>query len=466
MDERAPLWGGRFTGAPDSDLIRLTTSIGVDIALLPYDLAVTKAHARALEKAGLLGGDEVAAVEDKCDVLLDEFRAGTLRPDPDEEDVHSFVERELTERLGETGRRIHAGRSRNDLVATDLRLWSRDAAGRLIAKCAQLIETLCSRAEQHIESLMPGYTHLQRAQPVTLGFHLAAHGFALARDIERLEAARRAAANCPLGAGALATSTLDIDPGAVAGELGFQTTFDNAMDAVADRDFACDLAYAAALCGVHLSRLGEEVVLWTSSEFAFARLDDAWSTGSSMMPQKRNPDVAELARGRAAAGIGELTGLLGMVKGIPLAYNRDLQEDKALLFGIVARAESCLEAMTGLIATLTFDTERMEAAAASAGTWATDLAERLVTRGVAFRDAHEVVGTLVAELERSGRDIVDLAAGELARHDPRLEPSDVQGLAAPAAVAARNGPGGPAPERVTEQIAELRTLVRSSTASG
>lgn len=463
MEPSSPLWGGRFDALPDRDLMRLTTSIGVDIALLPYDLAVTKAHARALEKAGLLGDDDVASVDDACDDILAEFRAGDLVPGPDEEDVHSFVERVLTERLGEPGRRIHAGRSRNDLVAADLRLWCRDAADRLIARCAQLIDTLCSRAEEHVDSIMPGYTHLQRAQPVTLAFHLMAHGFALLRDAERLAAARRSASTSPLGAGALATATLGLDPAVVAAELGFDSVFDNAMDAVADRDFACDLAYAAILCGVHLSRLGEDVVLWTSSEFGFARLDDAWSTGSSMMPQKRNPDVAELTRGRAAVGIGELASLLGMLKGLPLAYNRDLQEDKALVFGVVARTDMCLEAMRGLIATLSFDTERMRAAAGTAGTWATDLAELLVGRGVAFRDAHDAVGRLVADVERSDREVHELG-GEVTKFHPRLEPSDVEGLDAAAVVSARNGPGGPAPARVAEQVAELRA--RAATLTG
>ena len=456
MNEGKPLWAGRFARGPAEALMRLTTSIEVDIALLPYDLAVTKAHARGLEKAGLLEPDHVFAISDECDTIAAEVAAGELGPSTDDEDVHSFVERVLTERLGDTGKRIHAGRSRNDLVATDLRLWCIAATGELKTRLADLVDVIASAAEEHAATAMAGYTHLQRAQPVSLGFHLAAHGFALVRDGQRFDSALSSADVSPLGAGALAGTTLPIDPSVAMTELGFSRQFDNAMDAVADRDFALDLAYASALCCVHLSRLAEEVVLWTSSEFGFARLDDAWSTGSSMMPQKRNPDVAELVRGRAAPAIGELTALLTLLKGLPLAYDRDLQEDKALLFASVARTLGCLEGMTNLLATLTFDRERMEQAARASTAWATDLAEALVVRGAPFRDAHERVGKLVKSLEAESRALNDLTADDLVARDPLFVPEDVD-LADPSkGLDRRDGPGGTAPARVLEQVAKIK----------
>lgn len=461
MNEGKPLWGGRFGKQPNANMMALTTSIDVDLVLLPFDLAATKAHARALEKAGLIDPDEVFAVGDACDSIEAEWRAGDIAPGPDDEDVHSMVERLLTERLGETGRRIHAGRSRNDLVASDLRAWCMAATDPLMGRLADLLDVIAGLAEEHNASVMPGYTHLQRAQPVSLGFHLAAHGFALGRDGARFQAARASADVSSLGAGALAGTTLPIDPSVTAGELGFSAQFDNAMDAVSDRDFAVDLAYACAMCMVHLSRLAEEIVLWTGSEFAFARLDDAWSTGSSMMPQKRNPDMAELIRGRAAPTIGELTSFLSLLKGLPLAYDRDLQEDKALVFASVARTIGCLEGMAGLLDTLTFDKQRMEQATRSSAAWATDLAEALVARGVPFRDAHGIVGQLVGSLERDGLAFADLTVETLIAYDPRFESADLA-LADPAkSLARRDGPGGTAPTRVREQATKLRAAATS-----
>lgn len=458
MNEDKPLWSGRFRQRPAADLMRLTTSIDIDIELLPYDLAVTKAHARALEKAGLLDPEAVFAVADACDAIETAWHAGEIASAPEDEDVHSLVERLLTERLGETGRRIHAGRSRNDLVATDLRLWSIAAADELIVKLAALLEGIARAADEHQDTVMPGYTHLQRAQPVSLGFHLCAHGFAFARDATRTQAARAAADVSPLGAGALAGTTLPIDPSVAASELGFSGRFANAMDAVSDRDFVCDLAYATALCCVHLSRLAEEIVLWTSSEFGFARLDDAWSTGSSMMPQKRNPDMAELIRGRAAPAVGELTALLTLLKGLPLAYDRDLQEDKALIFGTVDRTLGCLEGMTGLLSSLTFDTARLAGAAAGGASWATDLAERLVARGVPFREAHEIVGDLVARLEQDEESFADLTPDQLNAYGTVFEAADLEVASPTRSLESRANPGGTAPARVTEQVASLREI--------
>jgi argininosuccinate lyase len=366
-----------------------------------------------------------------------------------------MVERELTERLGETGARIHAGRSRNDLVATDFRLWCRARSAELVRLTAELIEVLARRALEHKDTVMPGYTHLQRAQPVSLGFHLLAHGWALLRDTERFKAARSAADESALGAGALAGTTLPLDPELAARELGFNRVFDNAMDAVAQRDFACDLVYASALCGVHLSRLAEELVLWSSTEFGFAVLPDDWSTGSSMMPQKRNPDLPELVRGRSAAGIGDLTAMLTLLKGLPLAYDRDLQEDKEIVFGAVDRISGCLEGIAGMIAALSFSGDRLAAAAAGAGTWATDLAEALVGRGVPFRAAHEATGRLVASLEERGIDLSAADESLLQEHHQSFDVSDITFADPRVGMTARRGPGATAPHVVAEQARAL-----------
>ena len=445
-------------------MVAFTTSIETDLRLLPYDVAATKAHARVLVKAGLLQQDDLEAVDGVCDELVERWRRSELVPAPGDEDVHTLVERTLTERLGDTGRRIHAGRSRNDLVVTDLRLWCKDAASRVIDTLSELVETIARFAEGQKETVMPGYTHLQRAQPVSLAFHMLAHGFGLARDVARFRQAYEAADVSALGAGALAGNTLGLDPAIAASELDFEDVFGNAMDAVSDRDFAADLLYAAAVCGVHLSRLAEELVLWTSSEFGFARIADDWSTGSSMMPQKRNPDVAELVRGRAAGGISDLNGLLVLLKGLPLAYDRDLQEDKEYVFRSLDRIEGSIVATTRLLGALRLDKDRMARAATGGAAWATDLAESLVSRGVPFRDAHEAVGGLVAELESEGLGLADAPALLLAKHHGSFEESDVAAADPTSSMKARTTPGGTAPERVDEQIARLRALLAEAVA--
>ena len=452
---RRMLWGGRFGSGPGEDMMRLTASIATDIRLLEVDLAATKAHARALVVGGLLDDAALGEIEAACDRLLAEWRAGTLVPTAADEDVHSLVERELTERLGETGARIHAGRSRNDLVATEFRLWCRARSAELVRLSSGLIEVLAQRALEHKDSVMPGYTHLQRAQPVSLGYHLLAHGWALLRDARRFEAARAAADESALGAGALAGTTLPLDPEVAARELGFATVFDNAMDAVAQRDFACDLLYASALCGVHLSRLAEEVVLWSSTEFGFVRLPDDWSTGSSMMPQKRNPDLAELVRGRSAVGIGDLTAMLALIKGLPLAYDRDLQEDKEIVFGAVDRISGCLQGMTGMMAALDFSVDHLAAAAAGGGTWATDLAEALVSRGVPFRAAHEATGHLVASFEERGIDLSAADVAMLREHHESFDSSEITFADPRVGMTARRSPGGTAPSVVALQANAL-----------
>lgn len=449
-------WAGRFTTGPDPALNRLTSSMAIDIRLLEHDIAATVAHAHTLRAAGLLDEAQVAAIGGACESIVGEFRSGSLSPDGADEDVHSLVERLLTERLGDTGARIHAGRSRNDLVATDLRLWCKHEAGTTARMTAGLIDGLVSVAEGHIATVMPGYTHLQRAQPVTLAFHAGAHAFALARDGRRFLEARRAADVSVLGAGALAGTTLPLEPSVAAAELGVERIFDNAMDAVSDRDFAMDFVYACAVCGVHLSRLAEEVVQWTSSEFSFARLADEWSTGSSMMPQKRNPDPAELTRGRAAGAIADLTGLLALVKGLPLSYNRDLQEDKSFVFAAGDRTKKSLEITTAVIGALRFDEGRMGEAAGQGAMWATDLAERLVGRGVPFRAAYEATGRLVAALEESGLELGAAPVELLKSIHPRFEQGDVAVADPSLGVSARTSHGGPAPARVEEQLTTLR----------
>lgn len=458
------LWGGRFARGPHPDMMAFTESIATDIRLLPYDVAATKAHARVLVKAGFLDAGDLDALDDVCDDLVTQWSKGELVPAPGDEDVHTLVERVLTERLGEVGRRIHAGRSRNDLVATDLRLWCRDAAALMIDRLAGLTERIAAFARAHQETVMPGYTHLQRAQPVSFAFHMLAHGFAFARDAGRFRAAHDAADVSALGAGALAGNTLQLDPAVAAAELDFAATFANAMDAVSDRDFAADLLYAIALCGVHLSRLAEEIVLWTSSEFGFARIADDWSTGSSMMPQKRNPDVAELVRGRAAGGISDLNGLLIVLKALPLAYDRDLQEDKEYLFRALDRVEGAVGATTSLLGAIRLDKDRMVRAASGGAAWATDLAELLVGRGVPFREAHGVAGGVVADLEARGLELSDAPEDFLPGHHPLLRPEDAAIAEPLEGLRRRSSLGGPAPERVDEQIGRLRALLAEAVA--
>ncbi|MGH2735378.1 MAG: argininosuccinate lyase, partial [Actinomycetota bacterium] len=368
MKDSSMLWSGRFKAGPDPEMLALSSSVEFDLALLEHDATVTKAHARALLDAGLLAVADLETIDACLDRLTERWRAGEVRPAASDEDVHTLVERTLTEELGDLGARIHAGRSRNDLVATDLRLWCRDACDELSAGLTELVAALSARAQEHADTVMPGFTHLQPGVPVSVAFHLVAHGFALARDARRLGAARAAADVSALGAGALAGTTLPLDPRVAQREMGFASLFHNAMDAVSDRDFVADLVFACATTCVHLSRLAEEIVIWATPQFGFARPSEAWSTGSSMMPNKRNPDMAELVRGRAAGAIGDLTGLLSLLKGLPLAYDRDLQEDKLYVFRAVERTSGCLRAMAGVVSGLVFDEARLAEAAASAGT--------------------------------------------------------------------------------------------------
>jgi argininosuccinate lyase len=458
------LWGGRFSGGPSDALAKLSVSVHFDWRLAPYDLRASKAHTRVLHAAGLLTDDEATRMLLALDELAEAVAAGEFRPTVADEDVHTALERGLLERLGTLGGKLRAGRSRNDQVATDLRLYLRDHVRRLVLAVVDLESALLGQAEQHADAPMPGMTHLQHAQPVLLAHHLLAHVHALARDVERLQDWDRRAAVSPLGAGALAGSSLPLDPAAVAAELGFDRAAANSIDAVADRDFAAEFLFAAALLGVHLSRLGEEIILWATPEFGWARLDDSWSTGSSIMPQKKNPDIAELARGKSGRFIGNLTGLLATLKALPLAYDRDLQEDKEPVFDTVDQLLTLLPAVTGLVATLQFDTERLAAAAPVGFALATDVAEWLVRQGVPFREAHEVSGEVVAYCEERGIGLPDVTDDQLAEIDARLTP-DVRGvLSVRGALAARSAVGGTSPERVTEQRAALADLVHTQAA--
>jgi argininosuccinate lyase len=453
----SPLWSGRFERGPHPDMMALTSSIATDIRLLGHDAAATKAHARVLLDAGLLEKEDVEAIDGALDELVEDWEGGRLVPDPSDEDVHSLVERVLTDRLGDVGKRIHAGRSRNDLVATDLRMWSRDASRALVEDLRALLQVIADLGDSEADTLMPGYTHVQRGQPVSFGFHMLAHGFALLRDVRRFRHAHESADTSALGAGALAGNTLGLDPTVAADALSFSGVFDNAMDAVSDRDFATDLLYACAMCSVHLSRLAEELVLWSSSEFGFIRIADDWSTGSSMMPQKRNPDMAELIRGRAAGAVSDLNGLLVLLKGLPLAYDRDLQEDKEFLFRSFDRTSGAVRGMTGMLGAMTLDKERLAAAAAGGASWATDLAEALVGRGVPFRTAHDAAGKLVTTLEARGMDLSDADLALLRDHHQQFEQDDL-GFADPAtSVAARASRGGTSPAEVRSQAARLRS---------
>jgi argininosuccinate lyase len=463
LGDRLSLWGGRFAGGPSPALAALSLSVHFDWRLAPYDLAASRAHTRVLHRAGLLADDELAAMLAALDELDAAVRSGEFQATAADEDVHTALERGLVERLGALGGKLRAGRSRNDQVATDLRLYLRDHARRIVVEVAALEAAVLRLADENRDVAMPGMTHLQHAQPVLLAHHLLAHVHALARDVERLQDWDKRAAVSPLGAGALAGSSLPLDPAAVAAELGFDRPAANSIDAVSDRDFAAEFLFVTALLGVHLSRIGEEIILWATPEFGWVRLDDAWSTGSSIMPQKKNPDIAELARGKAGRFIGNLTGLLATLKALPLAYDRDLQEDKEPVFDTVEQLLVLLPAMTGLVGTLGVVTERLEAAAPAGFALATDVAEWLVRQGMPFREAHEVAGAVVAYCEQRSLDLTDLSDEQLAEVDPRL--TGVRAvLSVNGALRARSTFGSTAPDRVAEQLAALRDVVAAHVA--
>ena len=451
------LWGGRFASGPAAAMAALSKSTHFDWVLAPYDIRASKAHARVLNTAGLLTDADLIAMLDGLDRLARDVESGEFAPAESDEDVHGALERGLIDRVGaELGGRLRAGRSRNDQVATLFRMWLRDAVRRVAGGVLDVVDALATQAAAHPDAVMPGKTHLQAAQPVLLAHHLLAHAHPLLRDIARLQDFDKRAAISPYGSGALAGSSLGLDPDAIAAELKFDAAADNSIDATSSRDFAAEAAFVLAMIAVDLSRMAEEVIIWSTPEFRYVTLADAWSTGSSIMPQKKNPDVSELTRGKAGRLIGNLTGLLATLKAQPLAYNRDLQEDKEPLFDSVAQLELLLPAIAGLVSTLTFHTDRMAELAPAGFTLATDIAEWLVRNGVPFRVAHEAAGACVRQAESRGVGLDELTDEEFASIDPALTPDVRAVLTVAGSIASRDARGGTAGIQVAKQLGGVR----------
>ncbi len=441
------LWHGRLSGGTADVVMDYSVSLHFDRQLAHDDLTGSRAHVRGLGRGGLLSEHEVSTLLGALDQVGAELDAGEFRFEPGDEDIHTAVERRVTEIAGDVGAKLHTGRSRNDQIATDLRLYAKRELLAVASEIIALQEVLVLRSKEAGDIYLPGYTHLQRAQPVLLSHHLLAHGWALSRDVDRLIATVGRMDVSPLGAGALAGSSLPLDPDGVAEDLGFAGRFENSMDAVSDRDFVAEALFDLALLGVHLSRIGEEMVVWSTEEFGFAVLDDAFATGSSMLPQKKNPDVAELARGKTGRLIGNLTGLLVTLKGLPLSYNRDLQEDKEPLFDSVGQTRMALAALSGLLATVSFDAGRMQEAANGPAVAAVDLAEWLVEQGMPFRQAHGVVGGLVRDSIERHVPLVELVEAH-----PALGSEAVALLEPGVAVTRRTTPGSAGPLAVKIQL--------------
>ena len=454
------LWGGRFEGGPSPELEALSRSTHFDWRLALYDIAGSHAHAKALGAAGLLTADEENELHRGLDVLTNAYTSGRLHPAASDEDVHGALERLLIEEVGpEVGGKLRAGRSRNDQIATLFRCYLLDHGRVLGGLVLDLVDALATQADTHLGAIMPGRTHLQHAQPVLLSHHLLAHAWALLRDVDRLgDWQDRGRSDSPYGSGALAGQSLGLDPVLVATELGFTGSAANSIDGTASRDFVSEFAFVCAHIGIDISRLAEEIILWATREFDFVTLHDSWSTGSSIMPQKKNPDIAELARGKSGRLVGNLTGLLTTLKALPLAYNRDLQEDKEPVFDSLDTLMVLLPAFTGQVATLVYNTERMEELAPQGFSLATDIAEWLVREGTPFRIAHEVAGACVRAAEAKGTDLDGLTDDEFAAISPALTPDVRLVLTAQGSVDSRNGRGGTAPERVREQLVELRAV--------
>jgi len=454
---KQPLWAGRLAEKPEAAAFAFQASINVDKRLVFDDIEGSKAHAAMLGRQGIIPKDSAAKIKKELDNIAGEIKSGKLTVDTSSEDIHSFLEAVLTQRLGDSGKTVHAGRSRNDQVAAAFRLYLKRETPRLQAEIAALVNVLLDTAQAHVTSIMPGYTHLQRAQPVTLAFHLTAWCAALERDHSRFRDALCRLDECPLGSGALAGTTLPLDRKTVAQELGFSRVILNSMDAVADRDFVLEISSACAITMVHLSRFCEDVVLWASEEFKFIELAESWSTGSSIMPQKKNPDFAELIRGKSGRAVGNLVTLFTMLKGLPYAYNKDLQEDKESLFDSIDTLNACLRMFAGMMQTANFNIKRMKAACSGGFPEATDTAEYLVRKGLPFRAAHETAALIVRDcIEAGHKHISSLKLAELKKHSKLFE-EDIYKLITPAAcVKGRSLPGGPAPKEVRRQIKILR----------
>lgn len=452
-DARVSLWGGRFADGPAAALAELSRSTHFDWRLAQHDIAGSRAHARVLHTAGLLSDGELQQMLAGLDALSADVASGAFVPHPDDEDVHTALERGLLERAGaQVGGKLRAGRSRNDQIATLIRMYLREQSRLLSGHVLDVVGALLEQAQRHLADPMPGRTHLQHAQPVLLSHHLLAHVWPLLRDVQRWQDWDRRAAISPYGSGALAGSSLGLDPLAVAADLGFDGAVDNSIDGTAARDVAVEFAFVAALIGVNLSRLAEEIIIWATKEFGFVQLDDAYSTGSSIMPQKKNPDIAELARGKSGRLIGDLSGLLTTLKGLPLAYNRDLQEDKEPVFDQIDQLHMLLPAYAGMVATLRFNTERLAELAPQGFSLATDIAEWLVRNAVPFRVAHEVAGSCVRVCEERGIELWDLSDADLAEIHPALTPQVRSVLSVEGSISSRNAWGGTALERVSEQL--------------
>ncbi|MBW9119105.1 argininosuccinate lyase [Microbacterium trichothecenolyticum] len=457
------LWGARFATGPSPELAELSRSTHFDWDLALYDIAGSHAHAMALAAAGYLTADEERAMHEGLDELARGVTDGTLRPAASDEDVHGALEQALIGVVGtELGGKLRAGRSRNDQIATLVRMYLLDHSRTIAREILRLVDALVAQADAHPDAIMPGRTHLQHAQPVLLAHHLQAHAWPLVRDLERLRDWSARAAVSPYGGGALAGSTLGLDPQLVARELGLDRPAENSLDGTSSRDVVAEFAFVTAMIGIDVSRFAEEIILWNTREFGFVTLDDGYSTGSSIMPQKKNPDIAELARGKAGRLIGNLSGLLATLKALPLAYNRDLQEDKEPVFDSVRTLETVLPAFAGMVATMRFHTDRMAALAPQGFSLATDVAEWLVKRGVPFRDAHEISGHLVRVCEENGLELHEVSDAQLAGVSEHLTPEVREVLSVEGSVASRTGVGGTAPVRVAEQRAELVQRVQDA----
>lgn len=455
------MWAGRFSKEADERVNDFNSSIRFDARMFRQDIAGSIAHARMLAAQGIIEAAEAEKIVDGLTGILEDLTAGDLSFDPNAEDIHMFIEQALTQRIGDTGKRLHTARSRNDQVALDLRLYLRDEMAQIRQMVLELIETLVCLAKDHLDTVMPGYTHLQRAQPITLAHHAMAYANMLARDVGRLDDAAGRMDECPLGCGALAGTTYPIDRSMTAEALGFSRPMANSLDGVSDRDYAVELCCAVALIMTHLSRFSEEIILWCSWEFRFVELDDAFATGSSIMPQKKNPDVTELIRGKTGRVCGDLTALLTMLKGLPLAYNKDMQEDKEAIFDAVDTVKLCLRTFTPMLRTMTVRKENMRAAAAKGFINATDCADYLTKKGVPFRDAYKVTGGLVARCIETGRTLETLPIEDYRQGHPLFDTDVFEAISLDTCVNCRTSEGGPAPEAVKKQIALMEAFLQA-----
>lgn len=453
------MWAGRFSKELDERVNDFNSSVSFDARMYKQDIRGSIAHAKMLGDTGIIDKGESEKIVEGLTGILNDIDGGTLLIDPNAEDIHMFVEQVLTERLGDTGKRLHTARSRNDQVALDIRMYLRDEILEIISMTRELTETLCSIAEDNLDTVMPGYTHLQRAQPITFAHHLMAYANMLVRDLGRLADTYKRMNVMPLGSGALASTTYPIDRRQVSAMLGFDDITQNSLDGVSDRDFCIELGSALSILMMHLSRFSEEIVMWCSWEFKFIELDDAYSTGSSIMPQKKNPDITELIRGKTGRVYGDLNTLLVMMKGLPLAYNKDMQEDKEAIFDAVDTVKLCIRTFIPMLATMRVNRENMRAAAAKGFINATDCADYLVKKGLPFRDAYKITGTLVAICIERGTTLEELPLEEYRRLCVTFEEDVYEAIRLESCVAGRKVPGGPAPEAVRDQIAFIRQTI-------